>query len=220
MPKNWVTKQAVSAIKTLSTPLPIKELAYQTIRFVVACGQSHPVSYLLRPLADNRYARLIPGLVLLLGILWWSTPLSLASGVGGQMGLNLNVEPEVVIGTKISTQLPIKNFVLTQGFSFIHSGYDLATPIGTRINPVMAGTVVKVEKNWYGYGNMILVDHHNGYMSRYGHLSQIWVKEGQEVGLETILGLSGSTGKSTGPHLHLEIIEDGRVVNPKVVLGI
>ena len=183
------------------------------------CGQSHPVSFVLRPLVENRYTRLVPGMVLLIGILWWATPLSLASGIGGQVSINLNIEPEVTIETRVSTQWPMKEFVLTQGFSFFHSGYDMAASVGTRVNPVMTGVILETAKNWYGYGNMILIDHQNGYLSRYGHLAQIWVKEGQEVNMDTTLGLSGSTGRSTGPHLHLEIMDNGRLVSPKVVLG-
>ncbi len=181
---------------------------------------SHPVSFILRPLAEHRMGRLIPGFVLILGIVWWSTPLSLASGVGGQAGVNLAPEPEVSVNTQVSVQLPVSNFVLTQGYGFLHSGYDLAVPTGTRVLPIMSGKVIEAEKNWYGYGNMVLVDHGNGYTSRYAHLSQIWVSVGQEIELSTTLGLAGSTGRSTGPHLHLEVTENGRLVSPKVVLGI
>jgi len=220
MDKNWISNWAVKALRKLKNPWPIKEAAWQVIKFLVACGKSHPLSFALRPIADNKYVRLVPGMILFLGILWWTTPLTLASGVGGQIGINLNLVPETILETKISTQLPVNNFVLTQGFSIIHSGYDMAVPIGTRVRPVMSGVVKEAERNWHGYGNMILVDHKNGYESRYGHLSQIWVQAGQEVDLGTTLGLSGSTGRSTGPHLHLEIIENGRVVSPKTVLGI
>lgn len=181
---------------------------------------SNPISFALRPWASHRYARIVPGLILLLGMFWWTTPLSLASGIGGQVSFNINLEPEIQIDTKVSTQWPMREFERSQGYSILHPGYDLAALAGTRVVPIMSGVVIEAKKSWYGYGNEVLIDHQNGYKSRYGHLSQIWVKAGQEVDLATTLGLSGSTGQSTGPHLHLEIIENDRVVNPKTVLGI
>lgn len=216
----WILRQAEKAIKKLTTPLPIKELAFQTIRFLAACGHSHPVSFVLRPIAEASYLKFLVGGVFLLGIVWWARPLSFTHGVGGQFSLNLNTELEIEVGTRETSQMPIKQFVVTQGYSLTHSGYDLAADNGTEIRPVMAGVVSEVKKGWYGYGNMILVDHENGYQTRYAHLSKFLVEVGQKVSLEQVIGLVGSSGRSTGPHLHLEVIENGRLINPKTVLGI
>ncbi|GAA2501885.1 hypothetical protein GCM10010406_42980 [Streptomyces thermolineatus] len=85
-----------------------------------------------------------------------------------------------------------------------HSGQDYAVPTGTGINSVAAGTVVTA--GWGGaYGNNIVVRHNDGHYSQYAHLSSIGVNVGERVGAGERLGLSGSTGNSTGPHLHFEI---------------
>ena len=79
------------------------------------------------------------------------------------------------------------------------------------------GTVT--EAGWKGgYGNMIEVDHGNGLFTRYGHLSKINVAVGQKVGTGDILGLVGSTGRSTGPHLHYEVRINNQPVDPKPYL--
>lgn len=94
-----------------------------------------------------------------------------------------------------------------------HAGLDLAVPTGTRINSTADG-VVKFAGWRGGYGNLIIIQHADGRESRYGHLSKIQVTEGEKISGGQQIALSGSTGKSTGPHLHFEIRENGEVVNP------
>ncbi|MGW1197594.1 M23 family metallopeptidase [Streptomyces sp. NPDC002536] len=90
-----------------------------------------------------------------------------------------------------------------------HSGQDLVVPTGTRVKAVHGGTVVKAGPNGGGdgpaYGNAIVVKHADGTYSQYAHLSAVEVSVGQTVGTGQEIGLSGSTGNSTGPHLHFEI---------------
>lgn len=85
-----------------------------------------------------------------------------------------------------------------------HNGYDIAVPIGTPVTPTQAGTISYAGK-YRGYGYLVTVDHGNGYVTLYGHLSRILVQVGMPVTTETVLALSGNTGHSTGPHLHYEI---------------
>lgn len=96
----------------------------------------------------------------------------------------------------------------------VHPGIDFREKIGTPIHATGAGKVVVAEYNG-GYGNMVEIDHGNGLHTRYGHMSQIEVQVGQRVKKGTELGLSGSTGRSTGPHLHYEVRENGIAVNPE-----
>lgn len=103
-------------------------------------------------------------------------------------------------------------------FSFWHPGIDIVNPQGTPIKPVTSGTVTGVANEWFGYGKNILITHDGGYSSRYAHLSQINVKLGQTITADTIIGLIGSTGHSTGNHLHLEIHFEGKPINPMNVL--
>ncbi|OEU95327.1 peptidase [Streptomyces abyssalis] len=90
-----------------------------------------------------------------------------------------------------------------------HSGQDFAVPTGTPVKSVSSGTVVKAGPNGAGdgssYGNAIVIKHKNGTYSQYAHLSKLNVKAGQQVKTGEKIGLSGSTGNSSGPHLHFEI---------------
>ncbi|SCK58323.1 M23 family metallopeptidase [Streptomyces sp. WMMB 322] len=90
-----------------------------------------------------------------------------------------------------------------------HSGQDFAVPTGTPVKAVASGTVVKAGPGGAGdgssYGNAIVIKHKNGTYSQYAHLSKVNVKPGQQVKTGQKIGLSGSTGNSSGPHLHFEI---------------
>jgi murein DD-endopeptidase MepM/ murein hydrolase activator NlpD len=94
-----------------------------------------------------------------------------------------------------------------------HPGLDIAAPTGTTVTATAAGTVMLAQ--WYGgYGNYILIDHGGGISSGYGHLSAIYVSVGQHVQKGQAIGAVGSTGQSTGPHLHFEIRINGKPVDP------
>lgn len=97
-----------------------------------------------------------------------------------------------------------------------HKGVDLVGAGNKHIYPVNDGTVVWVKKLRSGYGHHLLIDHGNGIWSLYAHLRTIYVATGQVVNKNTILGVEGSTGNSTGSHLHLEIRKSatGSQVNP------
>ncbi len=94
-----------------------------------------------------------------------------------------------------------------------HSGIDFRATRGTSVRATGAGRVVKAGWNG-GYGRMVEVDHGNGLTSRYAHMSKILVEEGQTVTTGTIVGKVGSSGRSTGPHLHYEVRKSGAAVNP------
>lgn len=95
----------------------------------------------------------------------------------------------------------------------MHSGIDLACPTGTDIKSADNG-IVKFSGHKGTYGYMILIDHGNGYSTRYAHSSKLYVKEGQKVSKGQTIAAVGSTGRSTGPHLHFEIIVNGQHKNP------
>lgn len=95
---------------------------------------------------------------------------------------------------------------ITQGYAFYHKGIDIANKAGGAILAADSGTVVVA--GWpdnYGYGNRVVIDHGNGYTTLYGHLSRIRVVVGQTVNRGDIIGDMGSTGRSTGVHLHFEV---------------
>jgi murein DD-endopeptidase MepM/ murein hydrolase activator NlpD len=101
-----------------------------------------------------------------------------------------------------------------QGRAAMHAGIDLAGPIGTPIYATADGTITTAGWQNGGYGNLIKVEHGRGIETRYGHLSAIMVREGQRVRRGEMIGRMGSTGRSTGSHLHYEVRIDGRAVNP------
>ncbi|MFZ0033120.1 MAG: peptidoglycan DD-metalloendopeptidase family protein [Candidatus Cybelea sp.] len=94
-----------------------------------------------------------------------------------------------------------------------HQGLDIAAPMGTTVTAAAGGTVIMAQ--WYGgYGNYILIDHGAGYSTGYGHLSAMYVSSGQSVQRGQAIGAVGSTGQSTGPHLHFEVRIAGKPVDP------
>jgi murein DD-endopeptidase MepM/ murein hydrolase activator NlpD len=94
-----------------------------------------------------------------------------------------------------------------------HQGLDIAAPSGTPVKAAAGGTVIMAQ--WYGgYGNYILIDNGNGFSTGYAHLSAMYVSKGQYVTRGQPIGAVGSTGYSTGPHLHFEVRIDGKPVDP------
>jgi murein DD-endopeptidase MepM/ murein hydrolase activator NlpD len=106
------------------------------------------------------------------------------------------------------------NGVITQRFSWYHPGIDIANPSMPLDIAADSGKVVFAGWDSTGYGNMVLIDHGNGFRTRYGHLSQIMVISGQSVKRGDTVGKMGNTGHSTGPHTHFEIYLNGTRVNP------
>ncbi|MEV5904256.1 M23 family metallopeptidase [Streptomyces sp. NPDC052127] len=127
---------------------------------------------------------------------------------------------------------PVKKYTLSAGYAqagamwqSTHSGQDFAVPSGTKVMAAHGGTVVKADGNGAGdgpaYGNAVVIKHANGVYSQYAHLSSIHVKVGQIVKTGQKIALSGSTGNSSGPHLHFEIrttANYGSAINPVTFL--
>ena len=101
-----------------------------------------------------------------------------------------------------------------RGSAAMHPGIDLAGPRGTPIYATADGNVLRAGWNSGGYGNLVEVDHGRGITTRFGHLSAILVRPGEHVTRGQLIGRMGSTGRSTGNHLHYEVRIDGRAVNP------
>jgi murein DD-endopeptidase MepM/ murein hydrolase activator NlpD len=103
--------------------------------------------------------------------------------------------------------------VLTNTFHPGHNGLDFGVPVGTNVQATMSGKVVYAGWNTEGYGNLVIVE--NGpYRTYFAHLSQIPVKIGDVVAAGDIVGLSGNTGNSTGPHVHYEVRNNQKVIDP------
>ena len=108
---------------------------------------------------------------------------------------------------------------ITQRYAWYHRGTDIANSAGPEVLAADSGRVIVA--GWpdnSGYGNRVLIDHGNGYVTLYAHLAKIYVTAGQSIARGSALGKMGSTGRSTGTHLHFEIIKTGSKLNPLDVL--
>lgn len=124
----------------------------------------------------------------------------------------------IPLSTDRAIAYPVNEVKINQGFHILHPGIDLEGVTGDEIRAIMKGKVSEIQNSRFGYGKAILVNHGNGLTSLYAHLSKIGVEEGQEVDTFTKLGEMGSTGMTTGDHLHLEIRDHGKAINPLAVL--
>jgi murein DD-endopeptidase MepM/ murein hydrolase activator NlpD len=140
----------------------------------------------------------------------------------------LQRETERLIGAELARRdttpdiWPTQGY-LTSGFGMrrspidrqwkFHKGIDIGAPRGTPVIAPAAGTIVRANYS-PSYGNVVEIRHRDGLMTRYGHNSQIMVAEGQSVFRGDVIALIGSTGRSTGPHLHYEVHIDGEAVDP------
>jgi murein DD-endopeptidase MepM/ murein hydrolase activator NlpD len=140
-------------------------------------------------------------------------------------GLDIQAEENIVneintppLTTQRGIQYPVETVKITQGFTFFHPGIDLDGLSGDPIRPIMVGVVKAIQESKYAYGNAIIINHGNEITSLYAHLSKILVQEGQEVTLNTIIGKMGSSGRAFGDHLHLEVRDHERPINPLSIL--
>ena len=139
--------------------------------------------------------------------LWLPPPGSLSRSSGGDDGRD---------GQPDSWPLAESGFVtqrIDEGGG-VHPGLDIATPTGSYIRAAGAGRVMEVGEDHPTYGKYVRIDHENGYETLYAHASGTSVELGEEVRKNEVIALSGSTGVSTAPHLHFEILLDGETVDP------
>jgi murein DD-endopeptidase MepM/ murein hydrolase activator NlpD len=127
----------------------------------------------------------------------------------------------------LPSTMPLKQYDITSGFGIrkhpisgqprFHAGIDLTSDHSDDVYPVKPGKVV-LARNYQNYGNTVIIQHARGVETLYAHLHRIDVKEGQEVDTETVIGLVGNTGASTGKHLHFEVSVGGYPVDPEKVI--
>ena len=96
----------------------------------------------------------------------------------------------------------------------MHTGIDFSAPLGTPIYATADGTVVETQVRFSGYGKLLEIDHGFGYKTRYAHMQEFEVREGQKVKRGQIIGYVGNTGMSTAPHLHYEVLKNDKQINP------
>jgi murein DD-endopeptidase MepM/ murein hydrolase activator NlpD len=113
---------------------------------------------------------------------------------------------------RVTSEFGHRSNPIGKGHAF-HRGIDLAAPVGTPVYAVAAGTVIRASSD-RTYGNVVVINHHNGYKTLYAHNSKLQVKAGERVKAGQQIAKVGSTGRSTGPHLHFEIHSSGQRVDP------
>lgn len=128
------------------------------------------------------------------------------------------IEPSINLTTDKSVQFPVSPVKVTQKFSSYHPGVDFDGLTGDPVKSIKPGRVSAVSYSRFAYGNSIIIEHTNSISSLYAHLSKIQVVAGQEVTMDTEIGKMGSSGRASGDHLHLEIHDHGKSINPLVVL--
>lgn len=141
----------------------------------------------------------------------WAYAVPLASQMHKLQGTSF-VYP--LMGTRTSSDFGKRKHPLRSQVRQHHHGVDLAAPVGSTIRSIAEGHVIFSEL-FGGYGNLVVIKHAHGLSSHYGHCDTIVVKVGQRVTAGEIIGTVGSTGRSTGPHLHFEIRRDGEPEHPE-----
>lgn len=139
----------------------------------------------------------------------------------GKLKKRAKIEPEALRSepgfAEKDSRMPVQGIVTSRvglrhdpidGGMRHHNGVDIAVPTGTRVKAIAAGRVVESAARG-GYGNLVSIEHAGGMVSLYGHNAQLEVKIGDRVEAGQTVALSGSTGRSTGPHLHFELWKDG-----------
>lgn len=198
----------------LSGLWPAHMIQNQTIKKV----GSHPLSSLVRPLFEKKTVKSALG-----GLISMTT---LASGLfllqGDRSLIEANYSPisqQMSIETKLSISRVVPGMTgVSQEYHPGHPGIDITAPLGSKILPLKKGRVLMVGISSYGYGRYVEVDHGDNLVTLYAHMGKIQVEEGDEVDVDRALGEVGLTGRTTGPHLHLEIYEKGNRLNPRTFL--
>lgn len=113
---------------------------------------------------------------------------------------------------------PVEGGWISQGSGPGHAALDIAVPLGTHVRAADRGKVIYAGWNPTGYGFRVVIDHGIDYVTLYAHLSDIYVQPGDIVGKGQVIGLSGANGNITGPHLHFEVRDFGRLIDPRKVL--
>lgn len=191
---------------------------YLSYRVILPKKQgSHPISRFFRRIFEHQKARTYWGVILFSIILAINFNLSrLEQGYSPHFN-KVMAAPKQALTTETSYQKPVSGWV-SFGYCWYHQAIDIATELGDDVYPIAEGVVVSVEHKPWGYGHFLVIKHEAEYQSLYAHLNEIKIKPGDHVDKRTLLGDIGMTGFTTGPHLHLEVYEQGKAINPTSVL--
>lgn len=166
--------------------------------------------------AHNKIKRILGTNLAILALIGTNLTPSTSASIEPEMSI---IEPvQTNFSTQASVAYPLKEIRITQTYSFFHPGVDFDGLTGEPINAIMKGVVAEVNYSRFAYGNAVLIDHGEGLTSLYAHLSKINIVRGQGVENSTVLGEMGASGRAFGDHLHLEVRDHGKSINPLLIL--
>lgn len=173
----------------------------------------------IKPRFLNKFTRLTIISFVLLTLLGYYPTFSIPPVKRSLVLASYQEQKEEVIASSFSKPLilPHPGFLTTR-FSAYHPGIDIAIGLGMPIHPIIEGQVSEVGRDFFGLGNFVEISHQNGFKSKYAHIGKIYVKVGDQVNQENILGEVGLTGRTSGPHTHLEITRNGQYIDPENLL--
>lgn len=181
---------------------------------------SNRVSKLFRPMFETKAVKsILGGVISLTSVASSLVFLPIDQSVMATNVQSLNADIPVETKKSFANVLPAYTGI-SQGFHYGHPGLDLTAPLGSKIYPIKDGVVIKVQYLKWDYGRAVWIDNGNDIVSLYGHMGKIFVNEGDLVTTDKPIGEVGLTGKTTGPHLHLEIIKDKQNINPQPYLSL
>jgi len=180
--------------------------------------KSHPLSRLVRPMMEHKKLKATFG-----GLFSMTTIASSLFFISMDMSsVEASYTPQEIsidLQTHASAAEVIPEYTgVSQEFHFGHPGIDITASLGSKIFPIKNGRVVEIGNTKWNYGRWVVLDHGGNVKTLYAHMGKIYVEEGDEVNTEQPIGEVGLTGKTTGPHLHLEIMKNELRVNPRPYL--
>lgn len=197
-----------------SRKIDISQPIVPDLRSILRIRKGSKISRFFIHIFEHTSIKKILGQLILLAFVFSSIIVPRVRASNNIHDVNTTKVEDTIFRTETTSQYPLEKIRVTQQYRFYHRGVDLDGDTGDPIRPIAAGTVIKVENSYWGYGKSILVEHKSGTRSLYAHLSKFNVNEGDEVTKSTIIGEVGNTGRSFGDHLHLEIYVDGDTVDP------
>jgi len=202
--------------------LELVMIPYQLYRLIVPAPRpgrpgSHPISKFFRRTFEHKRTRKAISAALTLLVMGLGQMSNLMARTTQATEVALISQPENRLITQTTLEKPLDGR-LAQGFHGFHRGIDILDPVGTPIEPIADGVVTEVSLGRLGWGNTVVVDHGNGLASRYAHMNEVRMIENDQINKDQTLGTVGMTGWTTGPHLHLEVYQNGRAIDPAAIL--
>lgn len=202
--------------------LELAMIPYQLYRLIVPAAHpgrpgSHPISKFFRKTFEHKRTRKAISAALTLLVMGFGQMSNLLASETQATEVSLISQPESQLITQTTLEKPLDGR-LAQGFNGFHRGIDILDPVGTPIKSIADGVIIEASFGRLGWGNTVVVQHANGLSSRYAHMDKINMIVGDQINKDQVLGTVGMTGWTTGPHLHLEVYQNGRAIDPAAVL--